>query len=141
MFVALDMILTVSSQRPIGYVRGDARAFNVRRSCEFAPSPSPGCFPRNGLGRRWFGRALQASWRRRSTRTDLEITPDLVHPEWRENGHAGFVLEGELELHFKDQVVQYGPGDGFVIPPGPADKHIPRALSSRTVLLLFEQGN
>jgi hypothetical protein len=35
----------------------------------------------------------------------LEITPDLVHPEWCEKGHAGFVLEGELELRFEDQVV------------------------------------
>lgn len=71
----------------------------------------------------------------------LEITPDLVHPEWCEKGHAGFVLEGELELRFENQVVQYGMGDGFVNPSGSTDKHIPRALSSRTVLLLFEEDN
>jgi quercetin dioxygenase-like cupin family protein len=69
----------------------------------------------------------------------LEITPDLVHPEWCEKGHAGFVLEGELELRFEDGAVQYRTGDGFIILSGQSDRHIPRALSSRTVLLLWEQ--
>jgi quercetin dioxygenase-like cupin family protein len=70
----------------------------------------------------------------------LEITPDLVHPEWCEKGHAGFVLEGELELRFEDEVLQYGTGDGFIIPSGPNHKHIPRALSRRTVLVMFEEA-
>jgi quercetin dioxygenase-like cupin family protein len=69
-------------------------------------------------------RARQAGAGGRQIRV-LEITPEMVHPEWCEKGHAGIVLEGELELRFEDQVVHYGTGDGFIIPSGPNDRHIP----------------
>lgn len=68
----------------------------------------------------------------------LKITPEMSHPEWCEAGHAGFVLEGELELRFDDQTIQVKAGNGFVLPAGSASRHIPRSLAPTTVLLLVE---
>jgi quercetin dioxygenase-like cupin family protein len=69
----------------------------------------------------------------------MEITPELMHPEWCVKGQAGFVIEGTLEMRFEKEVVQYCAGDAFIIPFGDHDKHIPRALSPRVTLLLFEE--
>lgn len=69
----------------------------------------------------------------------VEFTPELSHPEWCTVGHAGYVLEGVLELKFGDDVVQYQPGDGILIPEGEADKHIPRAVTDVVTLILVEK--
>lgn len=46
----------------------------------------------------------------------LEFTPDLVHPNWCVAGHAGYVIEGDLEIEFDDHVERHGGGDGVLIP-------------------------
>jgi hypothetical protein len=68
----------------------------------------------------------------------LELTPALIHPEWCAIGHAGYVLEGCLELRFKDRVVQCEAGEGFSVPSGEAHAHIPRALTERVTLFVVD---
>lgn len=44
----------------------------------------------------------------------LEITPDLVHPDWCSKAHAGYVLEGSFELRLPDAPLAYEKGDAFI---------------------------
>jgi quercetin dioxygenase-like cupin family protein len=68
----------------------------------------------------------------------LELTPALGHPDWCAKGHAGYVLEGRLELQFKSHLVHCEAGDGFLIPPGEEHAHKPRALTDRVTLFLVD---
>jgi quercetin dioxygenase-like cupin family protein len=68
----------------------------------------------------------------------LELTPGLVHPDWCARGHAGYVLEGRLELRFRTGAVQCNGGEGFLIPGGEAHAHIPRALTDRVTLFVVD---
>ena len=68
----------------------------------------------------------------------VEMLDSAEHPEWCEVGHAGAVIEGALEVEFEDGTVRFEAGDGIVIPPGPAHKHRPRAVSSRVRLALTD---
>jgi quercetin dioxygenase-like cupin family protein len=69
----------------------------------------------------------------------LEFGPDLNHQEWCEIGHLGYVLEGEFEIEFANQVIKFKKGDGISIPPGEKDKHRPKALSKKVRLIFFEE--
>ena len=68
----------------------------------------------------------------------LELTPALIHPEWCGKGHAGYVLEGRLELRFRTGVVRCEAGEGFLIPTGEEHAHIPRALTDRVTLFVVD---
>ena len=68
----------------------------------------------------------------------LELTPALVHPDWCVKGHAGYVLEGRLELRFRSGAVQCDAGEGFLIPGGEEHAHIPRALTERVTLFVVD---
>lgn len=68
----------------------------------------------------------------------LELTPASHHPHWCEAGHAGLVVEGELEVAFETGAVRFAAGDALMIPDGAAYRHRPRALTPRTVLFLIE---
>jgi quercetin dioxygenase-like cupin family protein len=68
----------------------------------------------------------------------LELAPALVHPDWCVRGHAGYVLDGRLELRFKSRVVQCEAGEGFLIPSGDEHAHIPRALTARVTLFVVD---
>lgn len=70
----------------------------------------------------------------------VEFTPALSHPEWCRVGHAGYVLEGTLEVTFYEEVIRYEAGDGLILPPGEAHKHIPRAITDTVRLLLVEKS-
>ena len=37
----------------------------------------------------------------------LEISKELYHPDWCKTGHIGFVMEGELEIEFDDETINY----------------------------------
>ncbi|MFH0899626.1 MAG: cupin domain-containing protein [Pseudomonadota bacterium] len=50
--------------------------------------------------------------------TVLEFAPGFADPSWCENGHAGLVLEGTLELETTDGVVRCSAGDAFVVDRG-----------------------
>jgi quercetin dioxygenase-like cupin family protein len=63
----------------------------------------------------------------------------FLEGEWCTKGHWGYVLEGEIEINFSGLMVTFRQGDGIVIPPGDEHKHMPRALTDRAKLLLFEE--
>ncbi len=58
--------------------------------------------------------------------------------EWCTTGHVGYVLEGELELEFRDNTETLRKGDGLLIRAGEAERHKPRAIGSTVRLLLVE---
>ena len=68
----------------------------------------------------------------------LELTSEFVEPHWCERGHVGFVLDGELEIDFDDQVIGYSPGSGIFIPPGTLTKHKARSITPSAQLFLVE---
>ena len=68
----------------------------------------------------------------------LELTAEFVEPEWCEKGHAGFVIQGELEIDFHGQLVRYPQGSGIFIPAGVADAHKARSITPSVLLFLVE---
>jgi mannose-6-phosphate isomerase-like protein (cupin superfamily) len=68
----------------------------------------------------------------------LEITRDFVEEDWCLKGHAGYVIEGELEIDFDGETIIYRAGDGLLIQPGEASRHKPKALSPIVKLFLVE---
>lgn len=88
-------------------------------------SPAPGIRSRNFTR---FGKQLRL----------VEISRDFVEEDWCLKGHAGFVVEGELEIEFDGEVITYKAGDGLLIPAGEASKHKPKAISETVKLFLVE---
>lgn len=68
----------------------------------------------------------------------LELSSAFLEPQWCEKGHAGFVLDGTLEVDFKGRVVVYPQGSGISIPPGAAAAHKARSLTPTVRLFLVE---
>lgn len=68
----------------------------------------------------------------------VEMTPEFVHPEWCSKAHAGYVIQGGLQLCLPNRDIEYAEGDVFLIPSGTHTRHIPRAKSPITILLLFD---
>jgi quercetin dioxygenase-like cupin family protein len=50
--------------------------------------------------------------------TLLRFRPGFADPQWCENGHAAFVLEGRLSIELEDGVHRVAAGEGFVVEPG-----------------------
>lgn len=61
-----------------------------------------------------------------------------MEPHWCEKAHAGYVLEGTLEIDFRGDVVHYPAGSGLVIPGGPGSAHKARAVTPVARLILVE---
>lgn len=68
----------------------------------------------------------------------VEFTDTFVEPHWCEKGHAGYVLEGTLEIDFHGRVVHYPEGSGLFIPGGTASAHKARAVTPVARLILVE---
>ena len=66
----------------------------------------------------------------------LELTREFIEPEWCEKGHAGFVVQGELEIDFQGKAVRYPQGSGIFIPAGTA--HKARSITPAVLLFLVE---
>ena len=60
--------------------------------------------------------------------------------DWCVTGHVGYVLEGELEIAFEDRTERFATGAGFFIRSGEDERHKPKAVSRRVVLLLVEDA-
>lgn len=69
----------------------------------------------------------------------VEFTNEYVEPEWCENGHLGYVLEGTLEIDFKGCVVVYPKGSGIFILAGAENAHKAKTLTPVVQLVLFEE--
>jgi quercetin dioxygenase-like cupin family protein len=69
----------------------------------------------------------------------LEFGQDLAHSHWCTVGHIGYVITGELEIEFDDEVICLRAGDGISIPPGQKDRHRPRAVTELVRLIFIEE--
>lgn len=69
----------------------------------------------------------------------LELTSEFVETEWCEKEHAGFVVEGELEIDFSGRLVRFPQGSALVIPPGAQHAHKARAVTDTVRLFLVEE--
>ena len=68
----------------------------------------------------------------------LELAENFVELEWCSRGHAGYVLEGAMEVAVEGgPTVRFGPGDALVLRAG-TDKHKARSLGPRVRLFLVE---
>jgi quercetin dioxygenase-like cupin family protein len=68
----------------------------------------------------------------------VEFSKKFVEPDWCKNGHAGYILEGQLEIDFNGKSVVFNPGDALVIPAGDAHKHKAKTLTDVVRLFLVE---
>jgi len=57
---------------------------------------------------------------------------------WCEKGHYGFILEGEFEIAFKNEILVYQAGDGVFIPEGEDHRHKARVLSDIVKVIFVE---
>ena len=67
----------------------------------------------------------------------VEIDPS-VQQDWCVTGHVGYVLQGKLEIEFRNGIKRFSAGDGFFIRTGEAERHKPRAVGSVVRLVLVE---
>ena len=68
----------------------------------------------------------------------LQLTFEFIEPEWCEKGHAGYVIQGELEIDFYGELVRYPQGSGIFIPAGCANAHKARSITPSVLLFLVE---
>ena len=68
----------------------------------------------------------------------VEFTAAFVEREWCSKAHAGYLLEGELQITLPDRRVHLRPGDGFAVRGGGAERHKAQALGTVARLLLVE---
>lgn len=67
----------------------------------------------------------------------IELTDEFVEHEWCVKGHAGYVLEGAMEVAVEGGTLRFAPGDALVLRGG-ADKHKAKALTPLVRLFLVE---
>lgn len=67
----------------------------------------------------------------------VEYTQDM-QPHWCGKGHVGYMLEGQFEIQFEEEIVIFNPGDGIFIPSGEEHKHMGRVLSDVVRVIFVE---
>lgn len=68
----------------------------------------------------------------------VEVDPDCEQ-DWCVTGHAGYVLEGCMEVEFAAGGSEtFNAGDGLIVRGGEAWRHRPRAVGSVVRLVLVE---
>ncbi len=68
----------------------------------------------------------------------IEFTEDFIEEDWCIKSHMGFVLEGELEIDFGGEHVNYAGGQGIFILEGENNAHKARAVTPQVKLILVE---
>lgn len=68
----------------------------------------------------------------------LEFERGFVEPDWCQNGHIGYVIEGRLEVDFDGSIETFEAGDAVTIPEGSDHKHKARPLTDVVRLFLIE---
>lgn len=61
-----------------------------------------------------------------------------MDPHWCEKGHIGYVLEGQIEIAFDDEVIVLSPGDGVFIPTGREHRHMGKVLTDLVRIVFVE---
>jgi hypothetical protein len=69
----------------------------------------------------------------------VEFSREFVETGWCTNGHAGYVLSGELEIQFTDHTVRFSAGDGIFIQAGETEKHRAHVPGGLATLILAEE--
>lgn len=69
----------------------------------------------------------------------VEFTSDFVEHDWCVKGHAGYVLDGELEITFSDRTERFAAGDGILIVGGEDERHKAKVIGSVVRLILVEE--
>ncbi len=67
----------------------------------------------------------------------IEFTTNMEEGEWCVKGHIGYVLMGEMIIHFEDYSEAYKKGDGLWLPQGTRHK-ICIENGLKVKLILFE---
>ena len=68
----------------------------------------------------------------------VEFTHSFIERDWCMKSHIGYVLEGELEIHFPDRVESFTVGDGIMIEGGEEGRHKAKPLGTLVRLVLVE---
>ena len=68
----------------------------------------------------------------------VEFTSDFRERDWCTKAHAGYVLEGEMEIAFDDGVEKFAHGDGIFIAGGRSERHKLKVTGERARLVLLE---
>jgi quercetin dioxygenase-like cupin family protein len=70
----------------------------------------------------------------------VEIGPESGEANWCEEGHVGYVIEGELETNINGSVERLTAGDGLFIPDGKKYRHKSKAVGGLVRLILVEDA-
>ena len=68
----------------------------------------------------------------------VEIRPDSGESNWCEEGHIGYILEGELETSIDGTIQRLFAGDGIIIPSGEKYRHKSKAVNGVVRLILID---
>lgn len=58
---------------------------------------------------------------------------------WCCKGHAGYLLDGEMEIEYNSDKIIYKKGDGIYMPDGEEHKHKARVISEKAVVFFIEK--
>lgn len=67
----------------------------------------------------------------------VEYSRDMI-PHWCSKGHIGHIVQGRMEIEFKNGVQIFGTGDAVFIPSGPEHSHRAIPLSPVVTALFVE---
>jgi quercetin dioxygenase-like cupin family protein len=68
----------------------------------------------------------------------VEYLQDM-EPHWCNKGHAGYLLDGKMEIEFENEKIVFNKGDGIFIPDGDEHKHKAKILSDKCVVFFVEK--
>lgn len=71
----------------------------------------------------------------------VEFREEFQEPDWCTKAHAGYVLEGSMDLHFADgRSVRFNQGDGLFLAGDQQSRHAVKVDPGQRVLLLLVDG-
>tara|TARA_R110002124_G_scaffold100945_3_gene248309 strand:+ start:16 stop:336 length:321 start_codon:yes stop_codon:yes gene_type:complete len=77
-----------------------------------------------------------------STRLRLmHIDHHFVEEDYCTNGHLGFIVEGEMKLILKNQMIKFEKGDGLCLNAGDDEKHKVSVEKGKFVRLILFENN
>ena len=68
----------------------------------------------------------------------VEFSSEFVEVDWCRKRHAGYVLDGELEIAFVDRTERFTMGDGIIIAGGEAERHKAKVIGDTATLIFVE---
>jgi quercetin dioxygenase-like cupin family protein len=58
---------------------------------------------------------------------------------WCEKGHYGYLIEGQMEIEYRNEKIVYRSGDGIFIPDGSDHRHRGKALTEKVLVFFIEK--